>query len=107
MRRLPDLTELLRGLTDRQDALLRDERTSLRAPLSAPARAAWDSAVTALRQLQPGAGPDTDVFIILLGHLSQQLFGAECSAAVDSLQVGGLFAGARAARAAIAVRFAC
>ncbi|KAF0301333.1 Myb-binding protein 1A [Amphibalanus amphitrite] len=86
VRRLADLTELLRGLMERQRALLRADGAELRAPLSPEARAAWDAAAKAMRKLRPGAGPDTDVFIILLGHLSQQLFGTECAAAVDALQ---------------------
>ena len=87
VRRLSELTELLRALAERQQALLSSGDAELREPLSPEARAAWDAAAAALRRLKPGAGPDTDVFIILLGHLSQQLFGAECAAAVDALQV--------------------
>ena len=60
---------------------------TLRSPLSAEARAAWDAAAAALRRLKPEDGPDTAVFVILLGHLSQQLFGADCATAIDALQV--------------------
>ena len=87
MRRLSELTALLRSLTAHQDRLLRGKGTQLRRPLSPAARAAWHRAAAALSQLGPDGGPDTAVFVILLGHLSQQLFGADCETAIEALQV--------------------
>ncbi|XP_037086089.1 uncharacterized protein LOC119106852, partial [Pollicipes pollicipes] len=43
-------------------------------------------AATALRAFFRALDHPTDVFVILLAHLSQQLFGADCDAAVEALQ---------------------